>query len=122
MEFLKSDQAENDEPQPQVDVAFGFLIVKPPPVTVSTWRFSSRIDPLRLEVTAHAMEGDAESILAAGIDRYMTKPLRKAAILDVLTEFCKPVQMTMRSVDLNARRRSNSSRAPRSPRPYWSRS
>ena len=26
----------NDEPQPQVDVAFGFLIVKPPPVTVST--------------------------------------------------------------------------------------
>ena len=27
---------ENDEPQPQVEVAFGFLIVKPPPVTVST--------------------------------------------------------------------------------------
>ena len=26
----------NDEPQPQVDVAFGFLIVKPPPVIVST--------------------------------------------------------------------------------------
>src|SRR5687767_258018 len=26
----------NDWPQPQVDVAFGFLIVKPPPVTVST--------------------------------------------------------------------------------------
>jgi hypothetical protein len=29
-------QALNDEPQPQVEVAFGFLIVKPPPVTVST--------------------------------------------------------------------------------------
>src|SRR6266550_9055461 len=27
---------ENDDPQPQVDVAFGFLIVKPPPVMVST--------------------------------------------------------------------------------------
>ena len=26
----------NDEPQPHVDVAFGFLIVNPPPVTVST--------------------------------------------------------------------------------------
>ena len=26
---------ENDEPQPQVDFAFGFLIVKPPPVIVS---------------------------------------------------------------------------------------
>ena len=27
---------ENDWPQPQVDLAFGFLMVKPPPVTVST--------------------------------------------------------------------------------------
>ena len=39
-------------------------------------------------LTAHAMEGDAEEILASGIDRYMTKPLRKAAILGVLAEFC----------------------------------
>ena len=41
-------------------------------------------------LTAHAMEGDAEGILAAGIDRYMTKPLRKAAISGVLAEFCPP--------------------------------
>ena len=39
-------------------------------------------------LTAHAMDGDAEGILAAGIDRYMTKPLRRVAILDVLAEFC----------------------------------
>ena len=39
-------------------------------------------------LTAHAMDGDAESILAAGIDRYMTKPLRKVAIAGVLAEFC----------------------------------
>jgi signal transduction histidine kinase/DNA-binding response OmpR family regulator len=39
-------------------------------------------------LTAHAMDGDAEGILAAGIDRYMTKPLRKAAISGVLVEFC----------------------------------
>ena len=32
----QSYSVENDEPQPQVEVAFGFLIVKPPPVTVST--------------------------------------------------------------------------------------
>jgi hypothetical protein len=40
-----------------------------------------------IAMTAHAMEGDAESILAAGIDRYMTKPLRKGAIIDMLVEY-----------------------------------
>jgi len=39
-------------------------------------------------LTAHAMEGDAANILAAGIDRYMTKPLRKAAITEMLVSLC----------------------------------
>ena len=39
-------------------------------------------------LTAHAMDGDSDGIFAAGIDRYLTKPLRKNAILGVLTEFC----------------------------------
>jgi CheY-like chemotaxis protein len=38
-------------------------------------------------LTAHAMEGDAEGILAAGIDRYLTKPLRKTAILAAMEAF-----------------------------------
>ncbi len=39
-------------------------------------------------LTAHAMDGDEASILASGIDLYMTKPLRKALILDTLAGLC----------------------------------
>ena len=39
-------------------------------------------------LTAHAMDGDADGILASGIDRYMTKPLRKQAITATLADFC----------------------------------
>jgi len=33
-------------------------------------------------LTAHAMEGDSESIFAAGLDFYLTKPLKKASIAE----------------------------------------
>ncbi|RUS61016.1 response regulator [Pseudorhodobacter sp. E13] len=35
-------------------------------------------------LTAHAMDGDDTSILASGIDEYLTKPLRKTAITEAL--------------------------------------
>jgi CheY-like chemotaxis protein len=41
-------------------------------------------------LTAHAMDGDADGILATGIDRYLTKPLRKIAIAEALADFCPP--------------------------------
>jgi len=42
-------------------------------------------------LTAHAMDGDDTSILAAGIDEYLTKPLRKTAIMAALAKHCPDV-------------------------------
>jgi len=41
-------------------------------------------------LTAHALDGDEAGILAAGIDRYMTKPLRKSAIIEMIAAFRPP--------------------------------
>ncbi|SMR83402.1 hypothetical protein SAMN04488030_3319 [Aliiroseovarius halocynthiae] len=44
-------------------------------------------------LTAHAMAGDAEEIMSHGLDRYLTKPLRKPAIFDEILSHC-PDQAT----------------------------
>ncbi len=41
-------------------------------------------------LTAHALDGDADSAIEAGIDRYLTKPLRRAAILEAIAAAWRP--------------------------------
>ncbi|MHA6264103.1 response regulator [Arenibacterium sp. CAU 1754] len=41
-----------------------------------------------IALTAHAMAGDSDDILAAGLDHFMTKPLRKAAIHEQIASHC----------------------------------
>jgi CheY-like chemotaxis protein len=38
-------------------------------------------------LTAHAMAGDREAILASGLDSYMTKPLRKAELTEMIERY-----------------------------------
>ncbi len=41
-------------------------------------------------LTAHAMTGDDQEILLAGLDKYLTKPLRKQEIISQIRAFCPP--------------------------------
>jgi CheY-like chemotaxis protein len=41
-------------------------------------------------LTAHAMEGDVDGILSAGLDDYLTKPLRRAAIAGAILAHVPP--------------------------------
>ena len=46
-----------------------------------------------IAVTAHAMEGDRDMILKAGLTDYLTKPLRKDALLEKLERYCPQLQL-----------------------------
>lgn len=41
-------------------------------------------------LTAHAMEGDEADVLEAGMDRYLTKPLRKVVLVETIQAHCPP--------------------------------
>ncbi|MBA3583571.1 MAG: response regulator, partial [Gemmatimonadetes bacterium] len=49
-----------------------------------------------IAMTANAMKGERERCLAAGMDDYMTKPLRKQTVRDTLTRWvcCPPADLT----------------------------
>ena len=51
--------------------------------------FSSHQQPLIIAMTANAMAGDKESYLAAGMDGYLSKPIRQQQLHDTLLQFGK---------------------------------
>ncbi len=49
-------------------------------------------------LTAHAVDGDREGILSAGLDHYLTKPLRKDAIFQMIADY-QPQDVTQPFLD-----------------------
>ncbi|MFA8386107.1 MAG: ATP-binding protein [Pelagibaca sp.] len=46
-----------------------------------------------IAVTAHALDGDRDMILDAGLTDYLTKPLRKDALIETLGRYCPALQL-----------------------------
>lgn len=70
-------------------------------------------------VTAHALRDDRDSILEAGIDGYLTKPIRKAALVETILAHCPEEARRPEAPrgDMRAGETTKNGQAARQPRP-----
>lgn len=63
---------------------------------VATGKIRGMVDGVKIPIvalTAHAVDGDEQGILSAGLDHYLTKPLKKAAIFEMIARYVPPDAM-----------------------------
>ena len=71
-----------------------------------------------IAMTAHAMKGDRERCLAAGMDGYVSKPLRPQELFEVLEHLVPATAADPAAADPAAAERRPGLRPSTSPRPW----
>ncbi|MCP4103939.1 MAG: AAA family ATPase [Desulfobacteraceae bacterium] len=71
------------------------------------WHRGAKADIPIIAMTALSMEGDREKCIEAGMDDYISKPVRSEAVLNILLKYCSAGAGHMKDTDAEAGTREN---------------